>query len=201
MTQSQSDRCGLPKVSIIIPNWNGWRYLKDCLFSLQAQKYPNYEVIVVDNGSKDNSVNYLKENFPNVNIIKLNKNTGYSRAINSGIEHSEAKYILALNNDATVEPNWLTELIAIAESDERIGSCQPKILSQSDHTKIDSVELAFARNGDACQAGYQTRDKGQYNKVKEVQGASSAAVLYRRQAICQIGMFDPDFLHILKMST
>jgi len=92
-----------------------------------------------------------------------------------------------------VEPNWLSELVAVAESDEKIGSCQPKILSQSDPTTIDTVELAINRNGDACQAGYLTKDKRQYNKVKEVLGASSATVLYRRRAICQIGMFDPDF--------
>jgi len=96
MAKSQSAGFRLPKVSIIIPNWNGWNYLKDCLVSLQAQKYPNCEFIVVDNGSKDNSVNYLQKNFSYVKIIELKKNMGFSRAINSGIKQSDAKYIVNL---------------------------------------------------------------------------------------------------------
>jgi GT2 family glycosyltransferase len=101
-----------------------------------------------------------------VNVIKLNKNMGFNIAINSGIEKSDAKYVLTLNKD-TVLPNLLSELIAIAESAERIGSCQPKILSLLDPTEIDTVALAFNGNGDACQACYKTKDKGQYDKVSK----------------------------------
>jgi hypothetical protein len=190
---SKNYSCRFPKVCVIIPNWNGEKYLRNCLSSLQDQTYPNYEVILVDNGSTDNSVKYLREKFPNVKIIKLNKNMGYSVAINSGLEQSNSKYAVVLNNDTTVEPNWLLELVTVAESDERIGSCQPKILSQSDPTVIDAVGLLINKDGVAWQEGCQTKDTGQFDEIKEVIGACSASVLYLRRALSQIGMFDSDF--------
>ena len=193
MNGSKNDPRRLPKVCIIIPNWNGEKHLKNCLSSLQAQTYSNYEVILVDNGSTDNSVQYLRENFPNVKIIKLNKNMGYGVAINSGLKQSNAKYIVVLNNDTTVEPNWLSELVTVTESDERIGSCQSKILSLSDPTVIDAVGLSINNDGEAQQVGHLIKDKGQYNQIKEVLGACSATVLYLRGALSQIGMFDSDF--------
>jgi GT2 family glycosyltransferase len=138
-------------------------------------------------------VKFLQENFPKVKIIKLNKNMGYSVAINSGLEQSTSKYAVVLNNDTTVEPNWLIELVLVAESDQRIGSCQPKILSQSDPTVIDAVGLWINKDGGTWQEGCQIKDKGQYEKIKEVLGACSASVLYLRRALSQIGMFDSDF--------
>ena len=180
-------------VTIVIVNWNGKKYLKGCLDSLQKQSYCDYEAIIVDNGSKDGSVEYIQQNYPNIKLFQLKRNMGYSVGINVALEHSKNKYIIALNNDTTLDQNWLSELVKMAELDERIGSCQPKILSLQNPAFIDSVGLSINKEGEAFQIGFQEKDTGQYNAVRELLGACSASVLYRRQALMQIGGFDEDF--------
>ncbi len=182
-----------PMVTIIIVNWNGKKHLTGCLNSLKNQRYHDFEVVLVDNGSVDESVGFVQKNFPEVKIVQLPKNLGYSVGMNAGIENSKSKYVIALNNDTTVDQNWLSELIKMAESNQRIGSCQPKILSMQNPQTIDTVGLALNWEGDAYQLGVQEKDTGQYSKPKELLGACSASVLYRRSAIEQIGGFDPDF--------
>lgn len=190
---SQDTKKAPPKVCVIIPNWNGKKHLEKCLQSLRDQTYTNYEIMIVDNGSTDNSVSYLQKNFPEVIILKLDRNVGYSVAINTGLIHSDSKYVVALNNDTIVQPEWLSELIIVAESNGQIGSCQSKILSLSNPSVIDAVGLSVDNRGNPKQEGYLSKDKGQYNKIREVFGACSAAVIYRRQALIQVGLFDRDF--------
>lgn len=91
------------EVSVIIPNFNGKKYLKDCLDALLRQDFPSFEIVVVDNGSKDGSVQYLGRNYPQVRLIALEENTGFCGAVNVGIRTSQAKYILLLNNDTIVQ--------------------------------------------------------------------------------------------------
>jgi len=117
----------VPKVCIIVLNWNGKELLKDCLSSLfKLTDYPNYKVIVVDNGSTDGSVEYVKKNFPKADVLALDKNYGFSKGNNIGIKYAlkkyRPKYILLLNNDTRIiQKDWLTKLVEIAESDEKIG--------------------------------------------------------------------------------
>lgn len=180
-------------VTIVIVNWNGKKYLKGCLDSLQKQSYCDYEAIIIDNGSKDGSVEYIQQNYPNTKLFQLKRNMGYSVGMNVALEHSKNKYIIALNNDTTLDQNWLFALVKMAESDERIGSCQPKILSLQNPAFLDSVGLSINKDGESFQIGFQEKDTGQYNTVRELLGACSASVLYRRQALMQIGGFDQDF--------
>ncbi len=116
-----------PLVSIIILNWNGKKLLKDCLSSLfKLTSYPNYKVIVVDNGSTDGSVEYVKKHFPKADILPLDKNYGFSKGNNEGIKYAlkkyNPKYILLLNNDTEIiQKDWLTKMVEVAESDKKIG--------------------------------------------------------------------------------
>jgi len=186
-----------PKVSIIIINWNGKKYLKDCLSFVFRQGYENFDVILVDNGSTDKSPEFVKDNFPEVKVIALDKNYGFAKGNNIGIEEAlrnkDVKYIVLLNNDTKVDKNWLQELVKVAESDEKIGSCQSKILVLDNPRVIDAVGIGIKRNGLAYQIGWQEEDNGQYENISEVFGACACAALYRTEMLTQIGLFDEDF--------
>jgi len=187
----------MAKVSVIILNWNGKRFLKTCLDSLRKQTFKDLETIVVDNGSSDGSVDFVKVDYPEVRVIALDKNYGFAKGNNIGIEEAlkdkDVQYIALLNNDTKVEPQWLEELVKVAESDEQVGSCQPKMLSLANPKMIDALGILITKNGRAIQDGYGTKDTRQYNQVKEVFGACAGAALYRREVLLQIGLFDEDF--------
>ena len=123
-----------PEVCIIILNWNGKELLKDCLSSLlKLTGYPNYKVIVVDNGSTDGSLEYVKKNFPQVDVLPLDKNYGFAKGNNKGIKYAlkkyKPRYILLLNNDTKIiQRDWLTKLVETAESDKKIGIVVPKLI-------------------------------------------------------------------------
>lgn len=181
-----------PKVSIIIVNWNGKKYLRNCLTSVFNQTYPNYEVMLVDNGSTDDSVEYTKKNFPITKIIQNKKNIGLTAATNKAIEQCNGKYIVTLDNDTKVEPKWLEELVRVGELDDCIGSCQSKVLLLKDPKVIDAVGISIAKKGGTIREGYGLKDGEEYNQTKKVLGASTA-VLYKKKMLDQIGLFDDDF--------
>ncbi len=123
----------MPKTAVIILNWNGKKYLPDCLSSLEKQDYPknDREFILVDNASTDDSVTYAEENFPEITIIKNDKNYGFDKGNNIGMKYALDKgceYIVLLNQDTSVEPDWLSELVKVAESDKKIGAAQSLML-------------------------------------------------------------------------
>ncbi|PIZ71178.1 MAG: glycosyltransferase family 2 protein, partial [Candidatus Portnoybacteria bacterium CG_4_10_14_0_2_um_filter_44_20] len=142
-----------PLVSIIIPNLNGEKFLEDCLESLREQTCRNFEIILIDNGSTDNSVSRAKKFFPEVKIIKNQENLGFAKANNQGFEISKGEYIATLNNDTVVDRNWLKELVAVAEKDENIGMVASKILLAKEGNKIDSVGVNIALDGMTKQRG------------------------------------------------
>ena len=118
----------LPLVSIIIPHQAGTDVLLQCLDSVvRDASYPRYEILLVDNGSSDGSVQAAKERFPQLQIVRLEENQGYAGGCNRGIEVSRGEYVLLLNDDTEVEAGWLGELVRAAEDDPTIGACQPKI--------------------------------------------------------------------------
>jgi GT2 family glycosyltransferase len=181
-----------PEVSIIIVNWNGKNYLENCFSSIFYQTYQNFEVILVDNGSRDGSVEYIIKNFPATKIIENDKNIGLPAATNMAIKSSQSKYLVTLDNDTRVEPQWLEELVKAADSDSCIGSCQSKVLSIEHPEIIDAMGISITKNGEAIRLGYGLKDKEEFNEIKEILGASTA-ILYRREMFDQIGLFDEDF--------
>lgn len=191
-----------PLTSIVIPNWNGKKHLEVCLSSLRNQTYPNYEIIIVDNGSNDGSVEFIYENYANIKIIKNEYNLGFAKATNQGIieafKDEKVKYIATLNNDTKVDYKWLSELVNVAESDIDIGSCQSKILNYYHPTRIDSAGIRIFNTFNVTDRGRGEIDSGQYDKVEEIFGACAGAALYRKEMLLEIGLFDEDFFAYLE---
>lgn len=176
----------LPKVSIVILNYNGRKYLELFLPSVLASTYANKEVIVADNGSSDDSILFLKENFPHVRIILLPLNIGFSKGYNTALKEVQSDYYVLLNSDVETSPGWIEPVIELMEKDKTIGACQPKILSYNDKHLfeyagaaggwMDCLGYPFARGRifDVCET-----DRGQYNTIQPIFWASGAAMFVR----------------------
>lgn len=183
----------IPMVSIIILNCNGKNLLKTCLDSVFKQTYKNYEVIFVDNGSTDSSGEFIEKNYPSVKLIKNKKNLGYAKGNNIGIEISEGKYIATLNNDTKVEPDWIENLVEVAEKDCRIGICASKQLNFYQPNLIDSTGINLHRGAYPSNRGRNEKDNGQFDEQVEVFGAPGASAFYRKEMLNRIGLFDEDY--------
>jgi len=189
------------EIAVIILNWNGLEDTLQCLESLKAIKYPNYEIILVDNGSTDDSVACLSSRYPNVTIIENEENLGFAEGNNVGIRHALASnvlYLLLLNNDTIVEPHFLTELIEVAENDPKIGIVGPKIVYDSDPEKIWSV------GGRANLFLGLFLNKGNHHSartctgIKTVDYVSGCALLIKAEVIEKVGLLDEDFFLYLE---
>lgn len=181
------------KVSVIIPNWNGRELLSDCLTSLSRQTFKNFEIILVDNGSTDDSVSFVLTNFPAVKIIRLADNFGFARAINEGVESSLAKYVAFLNNDTKVHKEWLKYLVATAEEHPEVISVNSKILNFSNNKIIDGVGIFINEVGQARSIGWQEEDCGQYHKEQYIFGATGGASLFKREDFIKVECFDENY--------
>ena len=188
----------MPAVSVIVPNWNGRHLLVDCLSALSAQTWQDFEIIVVDNGSTDSSVSWLREHRPSVRVVANLENLGFPAAVNQGIRASDAPYVATLNNDAQVEPGWLAALVEAIESDARVGMCASKMLFVHSPEMINSAGVCIDR---ACMAwdrlGGEPDTNRETNPV-QVFGACAGAALYRRVMLEQIAGFDEDFFAYLE---
>jgi GT2 family glycosyltransferase len=176
-----------PLASVIVLNWNGMTFLRTSLSSLTSQTYPDYEIVFVDNGSTDNSIEYVRQNFPAVNIIKNAGNLGFSTGNNIGFKNTKGKYVITLNNDTKVQSNFIEELVRIAESDRKIGSVGCKIL-QFDGT-IQYGPKFTNRFGLIISA----HKPESYDNFSFTLANCACACLYRRSVIEKIGGFDEYF--------
>jgi hypothetical protein len=186
-----------PRVSVIVLNWNGRRFLEKCLGSLLNQDYPNFEVLLVDNGSSDGSVEFAQSKFgenPNVRVIALRNNYGFSKGNNIGIKYAQGKYVIVLNNDTEVKPNFITELVKVAEVDETIGSVSCKILQYDGNLWYGQC---FTHSGFIVpfftQSILKTTLVEFYEHFSLNLANSGCAVLYRKELISKIEGFDEDF--------
>lgn len=184
-----------PLVSVIVLNWNGIKVLEECLRSLEKQIYTPVEIIVVDNGSTDQSVEILEERFQDrIKLIKNPTNLGFAGGNNVGLRLTRGKYIALLNNDATADPRWLEEMVKVAEADREVGMCASKIYSYDEPGVLDSAGgLLIYRDGLSRGRGRLERDEGQYDALSEVLLPSGCACLYRSAMLDEIGLFDEDF--------
>ncbi len=190
----------LPKITVIIPHWNGEAILRRCLISLRLTGYENYEILVVDNGSTDQSVTMIGNEFPEVKVAESPVNLGFAAGCNLGITASLSPYVALLNNDAEVTAGWLTPLVELAESDPAIAAVQPKILSVHNRQKFD---YCGAAGGEIDIFGYPfawgrlfdtiENDQGRYDQVRQIFWATGAAKLIRRAALNRVGLFDETF--------
>ena len=183
-----------PLVSVIVVNWNGEEYLGECLRSLRGQTFSDFEVILVDNGSTDRSVEHVQANFGGwVRILKNAQNKGFSGGNNRGIREACGKYIVLLNNDARADAHWLEELVKIAEENPRVGMLACKIYLQEKSKILDNAGHLIYPDGLNRGRGRLEVDHGQYEKLEEVFFPSGCASLYRRTMLEEIGPFDEDF--------
>lgn len=184
-------------VSIIIVNWNGLRWLSDCLDSLAKQDYKNYEIIFVDNASEDGSVAWVKKHYPKTKIIVNKKNLGFADANNIGYRKAKGEYVLFLNNDTRVTKTFLTELVIVLESDERIGGAQSKILLMDKPDTLDSVGAFLTPTGFLYHYGFGKIDQPKYNKQIDLYTAKGACMIFKREVLEKVAIggdiFDPDY--------
>ena len=157
----------LPLVSVIIPNYNGEKVIKDCLKSVYSSDYPDFEVILVDDASKDHSTSLIQSLFPVTKIIRNSRNIGFARTVNRGIKESSGEIFVLLNMDAVVRRDWLSELVRSLTSDEKIGIVGSKILDHDERT-IQHAGGLIGRNGISFHIGRGEIDVGQYDKLSEV---------------------------------
>ncbi len=186
-------------VSIIILQYGGTEMLNRCLNSLTKTKYKNYEIIIVDNKSKDGSVKFIKKNYPNLKLIENDNNYGFAEGNNIGIKHANGELVVFMNNDIEVEPDWLGNLIDTMK-DKKIAACQPKVLSLIDKQRF---EYAGAGGGFIDKYGYPIcrgrvydnieEDKGQYNDEIDVFWVCGVCMCIRKDIFINSGGFDKDF--------
>ncbi len=186
------------KVSIIILNWNGKPYLERCLSSVMAQPYPDFEVVLVDNGSTDGSAEFVAQRFPDVRLFRNAANLGFAAGNNIAIRATQSPYVATLNNDAWAEPAWLAELVKAMESDSQVGMCASKMLYAHQPEIIDSAGLSLDAAGIAWNRRWGERDAPDETELAEVFGACAGAALYRRAMLNQVGLFDEDFFAYLE---
>jgi len=172
-------------VSIIIVNFNGEHLLEKCLSSLQKITYKNFEIIIVDNNSSDQSVQLVKNKFHNVKIIQLDKNYGFAEANNIGAKKAKGQFFLFLNNDTTIDPTFLNKLVNASKQDKKIAICQSLLLTptgeiESSGDFINSIGFAF-------------HSKEKPNEETSILSARGASMLVKKNAFFDLGGFDKEF--------
>ena len=185
-------------ISVVIPNWNGLEWLPGCLASVAAQDRVADEVIVVDNGSSDGSVAYLRREHPQVRVIALADNTGFAHAANRGIAAAVGVLVALINTDVVLEPDWLGRMAAACARDAGTAAVACKMLSLADPASIYDAGDVLRRDGACEQRGRFARDDGRYDEPGEVFGACAGAALYRRDVVLAVGGFDERYFAYLE---
>lgn len=181
------------KVSVVIPSWNGKHLLKICLQSLKKQTLKKFEIIVVDNGSNDGSADYVSKFYPAVKLIQLDKNKGFSFAVNEGIKVSGAEYIVLLNNDTRVDHKCLEQFVLAAQKHEEAGMVAAKMLNYENPSLIDSAGNFVDSVGHANSIGFGEKDRVKFNKAGYVFLINGGGCLIKREVFESIGLFDEKF--------
>ena len=177
------------KVTIIIPNYNGKHFMEPCLQSLSEQTCRDFKVLVVDNASSDGSLEYMSEHYPDIEVISLKKNYGFSKAVNVGIEHSTTPYVILLNNDTTVDTHYVEEMIKAIEKSPHIFSVSSKMIQMYHPELIDSAGDLYTLMGWGVCRG-TGRPVSNYTKADQIFTACAGAAIYRREVFDEIGYFD-----------
>jgi GT2 family glycosyltransferase len=186
-----------PLTYIIVLNWNGWQDTMECVESCSKLTYPNFQILIVDNGSTDGSVMQLHERFPAIELLQTGKNLGFAGGNNVGIRHAleqGADYIWLLNNDTIVDPSALSELVHIAQLDDNVGIVGSKIFY---YGKPDVIWFAGGwirySTGNCGHIGQQEKDKDRFEKVTEADYITGCSLLIKSNVINKVGLMDERF--------
>ncbi len=189
------------KITVVIPHYNGLKILDDCLNSLFKNTFSDFDTLLIDNGSTDGSQQMVREKYPQVTLVQNEQNLGYAGGCNQGIRMAKTEYVLLLNNDTVMPPNFLQEMLAALERDPQAAMVQPKILSIQNKKHFD---YSGAAGGELDVFGYPfargrifdtvERDEGQYDRLEaQVFWTSGCALLLRKSVTDRIGLLDEDF--------
>jgi len=185
-------------VTIIIPNWNGRQWLPACLAAIAGQTQAPVDVIVVDNGSDDGSLEYLTAEHPAVSVIELGRNTGFAHAANCGIAAATSPFVALINTDVVLGRDWVERSVQVLSADERTAAVATKMLQLDNPDEVYDAGDTLRRDGACEQRGRFGRDDGRYDEAGEIFGACAGAAVYRRDAVLAVGGFDERFFAYLE---
>lgn len=185
---------GSMKVSIVIVTWNKKNLLKRCLESLNKQSYKNFQIILVDNGSTDGTINFIKKYYPRIKIVAFQKNLGFSKGANEGIKTSKSEYVILLNNDTIVDEDYIKNLLKTMNRLKFKGycGCAPKMIDFFDRNVLVSAGDMMNDVGQSFPRGLD-ENKDSFNKGEEVFLVTGGASIFRRKVFEEIGFFDEDY--------
>jgi GT2 family glycosyltransferase len=188
----------LPRISVIIPNYNGAVYLERCLASLEVQTCPPHEIIVVDNGSRDGSGEVALKASPHVILIRQKENLGFAGAVNAGLSAAGGEWIAVLNNDTEVSPSWLAEWAAAIERHPECAFFACRIFEHNHGKRIFSAGDCFLRAGIGYRRGQELESREEFEKECDIFSASGCAALYRSSILRETGGYDERFFAYLE---
>lgn len=188
-----------PLVTAIVVNYNGRQFLHECLDSLIAQTWGEFEIILVDNGSKDGSADDAEQHFgARLRVLRNAKNLGFAEANNQAIEAARGEWVFLLNNDAVADPDAIAELMAFVADRDDVGMLAPRVVRYSAPNVFDSVGLLLYPDGVCRPRGWQEKDTGQYDRAEEVLAPHGCAALYRKAMLEETGLFDKEYFCYLE---
>jgi len=179
----------MKSITVVIPNLNGMQYLEGCLKSLSEQTDQDFEVLMIDNGSTDGSVSWVRAHYPSVRIRAYRRNTGFCKAVNAGIRLSRAEYVLLLNNDVVCDPDMVRRLHQAMEEKPGAFSACAKLLQMSDPEKIDDAGDFYSALGWAWARG-KGAGRDRFEKEEKIFACCAACAIYRRSMLERTGLFD-----------
>lgn len=182
-------RLNMQIATVVIPNLNGMKYLKDCLDSLMEQSRQDFSILIIDNGSEDGSADYVEARYPEVEVVRFAKNEGFCRAVNEGILRAATPYVVLLNNDTICEPFFIEELVRVMERDPKCFSCASCMVQMQDADRIDNAGDYYCALGWAFALG-KGKPASHYKKERKIFSACAGAAIYRRKVFDEIGLFD-----------
>lgn len=181
---------GDTRLTVAVLNYNGCSLLRDMLASLERQTLQNFAIVVVDNGSRDDSLDFLRTHWPDVKVLALAENVGVTAALNVALRAATSEYVALFNNDMELEPNCLDEMLRDLARHPEVGSVTPKMLDFAERELLDGAGDLLNWRGGGTRRGHGERDVGQYEQPEEVFGPCGGAVMYRRAAIEAVGELD-----------
>ena len=187
-----------PRVSVIIPNWNGSGLLRSCLASLSAQEYADFEIVVVDNASQDDSVAMVRGEFPHVRLLASDTNLGYSAGCNAGIRMARGEILVMLNNDTECDPAWLGSLVSALDRHAEAGMAASRLMIYDQPHVIHSAGDLYRRDGTADSRGVWQVYGPPYDQERWVFGGCGGALAIRRTVLDEIGTFEESFFMYLE---
>lgn len=183
----------MPEISVIILNWNGKQFLEDCLRAMRRQTLRDFETIVVDNGSTDGSVEYIRTHFSEMTLVALPENLGFTGGNIAGYAQASGNLVVLLNNDTEAHPSWLEEIHTASQAYPHAGSFASKMMYFDERGRVENCGFDLGLMGATVDLGRDELDGPEWTQTRKVFGACGGAVAYRRRMLEEIGFLDPEF--------